>query len=260
MSQTHMYSQIDQRTNTKMQAVPGRILVDTVTSIQRPICTYLPAQYETRYAYPLVVLFHPENCNEETAISYAPRISDRNMIAVSMRGPKVLTNNVNSSLTCSWDGQSVDDLEEDIVRTVEHTRRNFHIHSERIYFVGLGDGGRAAYRAAFRLSNRIAGLAVLNSPFPTAEAGKPLFRLHDARKLRMLIGHGTQNLSCPIAQAERAFRLAYAAGSNVKMAQYSTNKTITDEMLQDVNRWVIGNLNSENDELILSRSTISRSA
>lgn len=253
MSQINLVSPIELHKVVKSQHL-AIMTTDVIQSIQRPISTYLPTQYEQRYAYPLVVLFHAEECSNESAISYAPRISDRNHIAISMRGPKLLNSNGNAS----WDGQTVDELEEDVVRAVEHTRRQFNIHSERVYFVGLGDGGRAAYRVAFRMANRIAGLAVLNSPYPTAEAGKPLFQMRQMRKLRLLIGHGVNNLSCPYAQAERAFRLTYTAGCNVNLAQYATNKNITDDMLRDVNRWIVGNLNNETDQLILANSTIPR--
>ena len=219
---------------------------------QRPIRTYLPAQYERRYAYPLVVFFHPDGGNEEAAVAVAPQLSDRNFIGVGLRGPRSLGSSEGVA-GYGWDGATSDDLEEYVVRAVEQTRREYHVHTERIYFAGLGDGATAAFRAGFRLANRIAGIASLNGPFPTAEPGQPMFRLAEIRKLKVLIGHGLANSQTPIAQAERAYRLMYAAGANVQYHTYSTSKSISNEMLQDVNRWIIGNVNAETDQLILAR-------
>lgn len=219
---------------------------------QRPIRTYLPAAYERRYAYPLVVFFHPDGGNEEAAVAMAPQLSDRNFIGVGLRGPKSL-GTADGIAGYGWDGASIDELEEYVVRAVEQTRREYHVHSERIYFAGLGDGATAAFRAGFRLANRIAGIASLNGCLPTAEPGQPLFRLNDVRKLKVLIGHGIGNSQTPVSKAEKAYRLMYAAGANVKYLTYSTNRTISSDMLQDVNRWIIGNLNAETDKLILSR-------
>ncbi|MFO0935681.1 MAG: hypothetical protein U0798_04085 [Gemmataceae bacterium] len=219
---------------------------------QRPIHTYLPAQYERRYAYPLVVFFHSDGSNEEAAVAMAPQLSERNFIGVGLRGPRSLMN-AEGVAGFGWEGATSDDLEEYVVRAVEETRRNYHVHTERIYFAGLGNGATAAFRAGFRMANRIAGIASLNGPYPTPEPGKPLFRLADIRKLKVLIGHNTTTTETPVGQAEKAYRLMYAAGANVRYQTYSSTQAISNEMLQDVNRWIIGNVDAETDRLILAK-------
>src|SRR5437763_3740859 len=56
----------------------------------RPVRTYLPADYLPKYPYPLVVLFHAHGSNEERAAKLAPRLSHRNYICISLRGPQEL--------------------------------------------------------------------------------------------------------------------------------------------------------------------------
>ena len=247
MSPANVICRIDRPTITT-----GTFASAVLAQSQKPIRTYLPAAYERRYAYPLVIFFHPSGGNEEAAVAMAPQLSDRNFIGVGLRGPQSL-GSAEGIDGYGWDGASSDDLEEYVVRAVEQTRREYHIHSERIYFAGLGDGATAAFRAGFRLANRIAGIASLNGCMPTAEPGQPLFRLSDVRKLKVLIGHGVANSQTSVTQAEKAYRLMYAAGANVKYLTYSTNRIISADMLQDVNRWIIGNLNQETDQLILAR-------
>ena len=247
MSPANVICRIDRPAYAK-----GSFASALLTQTQRPIRTYLPAQYERRYAYPLVIFFHPDGGNEEAAVAMAPQLSERNFIGVGLRGPRTLGTAEGVS-SFGWDGATSDDLEEYVVRAVEQTRRDYHVHTERIYFAGLGDGSTAAFRAGFRMANRIAGIASLNGAYPKAEPGQPLFRLSEIRKLKMLIGHDVANTETPISQAEKAYRLMYAAGANVQYRTYSKNQSIGQEMLQDVNRWIIGNVNAETDQLILAR-------
>jgi phospholipase/carboxylesterase len=245
---THLLTRVESRPALKTSFTAGAFLTATLPHAARTYRTYLPAQYEAKYPYPLVVFFHPEGGTAEAAVSLAPKLSDRNLIAIGVESPRLA-----GGLTGTWDGSNLDDIEDDVVKAIEQTARQYHVHSERIYFAGIGDGARTAYRLGFRMADRIAGICALNGPYPTAEANRPLFQLPAARKLKVLISHGMQNLQCPVAQADRAFRLLYAAGTNVRYLKYATNRTISDDMLKDVNRWIIGNLNAETDQLILTR-------
>ena len=231
----------------------GTFASDVLVSPPRPIRTYLPEHYERKYAYPLVVFFHEEGANEESALQLAPQVSDRNFIAIALRGTQALATGEGGLPGFGWDNTETDDLEEYVVRAVEETRRRYHVHSERIYFAGVGEGTLAAYRAGFRLANRIAGIAALNGPFPTPERKMPLFRMDDLRRLRIFIGHGIANTHIPCGLAEKAHKLMYAARANVPFRTYGTNRSIHPDMLRDVNRWIIGNLNAEIDRLILQR-------
>ena len=52
-----------------------------------PVQTFLPTGYEANYAYPLVVLFHQHGGSDEQVLRLAPRISRRNCLYLSLRGP-----------------------------------------------------------------------------------------------------------------------------------------------------------------------------
>src|SRR5438445_792148 len=55
-----------------------------------PVRTFLPTGYEPRYPYPLLVFFHGRGGNEEQILHLAPRLSRRNYICISLRGPQEL--------------------------------------------------------------------------------------------------------------------------------------------------------------------------
>ena len=55
-----------------------------------PVQTFLPTGYEPNYPYPLIVLFHSHGGSDEQVLRFAPRISRRNCMYVSLRGPVAL--------------------------------------------------------------------------------------------------------------------------------------------------------------------------
>lgn len=207
----------------------------------QPVRTFLPDDYLPRYPYPLLVLFHPHGGNEERVLRLAPRLSRRNFVAIALRGPERLGDRADGSPACGWGG--ADDPTDTVLRAVEQTRRTYHIHSERVFLVGVGDGAAAAYRAAFALGDRIAGVAALNGTLPRAASGAPLFRVDQVRQLRVLIAHGTG------VPADRDHRVFYAVGADVRRITYPTSR-LCPEMLKDVNRWVIHQVNAEHDVLV----------
>jgi phospholipase/carboxylesterase len=211
-----------------------------------PVRTYLPKQYEPRYPYPLVLLFHGRGGNEEQVLRLAPRMSPQNFVFISLRGPESLGQRADGRPACGWGHPEPDAFCEEYVRlVVALARRTYHIHSERIYLAGVNEGCEPAYRAAFALADKIGGVIALNGSLPTRIPGHPLFRFDAVRKLRAFIGHGIGNVECQRNNAHRDYRLLYAAGANVRYQTYPTGHKLHGDMLKDVNRWIIGNVNAE---------------
>ncbi|HEX4608444.1 MAG TPA: hypothetical protein VH092_09580, partial [Urbifossiella sp.] len=164
-----------------------------------------------------------------------PRMSRRNYIGLSLRGPHP------DGRGFGWADADPDGLHDYLLAAVEQTRRTYHVHSERVFLVGVGDGATAAYRVGLRMADRVAGIAALNGLMPRPN-GKPLFNLRAVRGLPVFIGHGVANAVVPYATAERDFRLLYAAGADVKLTGYPTAQKLHAHMFRDVNRWVMGSV------------------
>src|SRR5215475_14450716 len=107
-----------------------------------PVRTFLPTGYEPRYAYPLVVFFHGNGGNEEQILHLAPRLSRRNYICISLRGPEEMGIREDGCRAYAWGGRGEFNpvIEDYVLRAVELTRRSYHVHSERIHLAGVGDG------------------------------------------------------------------------------------------------------------------------
>jgi phospholipase/carboxylesterase len=204
-----------------------------------PIRTFLPTGYEPNYAYPLLIFFHGHGGNEEQVLRLAPRLSRRNYICISLRGPQLLGSRTDGSLGYSWgkDGLCDATAEDYVLRAIEQTRRSYHVHSERIYLAGFCEGATLAYRLALTFPEKFAGIISLNGALPPR--GSLFLRLPDVRQLRVFIGHGIANAVVPLATARSDFRLLYTAGLDVSLHTYAATHRLHVNMLRDINRWII---------------------
>ena len=209
----------------------------------RPVRLFLPADYQPKYAYPLVVLFHAEGGDEDAAARWVPGLSRRNYIAACPRGSIPLGPGATGRPGFSWDEQG-SRIDEYLMATVAHARREYHIHSERIYFVGTGSGASVAYRLALAMAKDVAGVVALNSRLPIPSKLSPS-RLKALRSLRFFVGHGVNNPVIPLETARTASRLLDAAGAEVQMTTYPTTHRLLPDMFRDVNRWIMGAVTTE---------------
>ena len=216
----------------------------------RAVRTFLPEQYQARYPYPLLVLFHGRGGNEEQVLKLAPRVSRRNFVAISFRGPTVIGRRADGSPACTWDAADAGRCADAVVEAVTQTRRTCHVHSERIYLVGLGDGATAAYQAAFALGDKVAGVVAVNGSLPRSQNKVPLFRLDQVRRQRVLIAQSAANPAAGLLEAMRDHKLFYAAGADVQFARFKSPSSLPAELLTAVNKWVIDRVNAETEALV----------
>lgn len=235
--------------STMTWAIPpaeGFYTSELPTMHAQPIRTFLPTGYEPNYPYPLVVLFHGHGGSDEQVLRLAPRISRRNYIGISLRGPLPAGQDENGTPSFSWgEGEHDAFAEEYMLRAVEQTRRCYHVHSERIYLAGVGEGAALAYRLALGMPDKIAGVISLNGAMPRPNNGEPLFRFPDVRQMKVFIGHGANNPLIPLESARRDFRLLYGAGADVQFQTYSTGHQMHPHMFRDINRWIMKSVDAE---------------
>jgi phospholipase/carboxylesterase len=223
----------NRRTNRPTEGFHSALLKDHP---DRPVRLFLPSDYQPKYAYPLVVLFHDDGGDEDTAARLVPQLSRRNYIAACPRGPLALGCGPTGRPGFAWGDEP--QAEDYLLDTVAHARREFHVHSERVYLIGVGEGASVAYRLGLAWADRVAGVVAINGRLPKC-AGRPLFRPSAVRNLRVFIGHGTNNPVIHITSARRATRLLTFAGADVRFRSYSTTHRLHSDMLRDVNRWIM---------------------
>ncbi|MCE9568355.1 MAG: hypothetical protein K8U57_40660 [Planctomycetes bacterium] len=200
----------------------------------RPVRLFLPSDYQPKYAYPLVILFHADGADEDSAARLAPLLSRRNYVVACPRGPVLHGPGASGRPGYGWSDSSKDEYLGDVLM---HARDKYHIHSRRLYLVGVGEGAAAAYRFGLGLAGRVGGVVALNGELPLGRKKAP-------RGLQMFVGHGVSNPVMPVAVARRSSRLLTAAGSNVRFQTYPTTDRINEAMLRDVNRWIMSTVNA----------------
>ncbi|MGL4423331.1 MAG: alpha/beta hydrolase [Gemmataceae bacterium] len=217
-----------------------------------PIRMMAPENYEPGYAYPLVVFYHPAGGNEEHVMQVGRKMSRQNFIFLSLRGPEARGRRPDGKAGFGWHHAGGAPMLAEYLRlTVALARSTYHIHSERVYLAGIGEGAQAAFRTAFEMPDQIAGVVALNGGLPRVKAGQPTFRMKDVRGMRIFLARGDSHTSYTRTDAVQDYRALYAAGANVQQREYAVGNKLHGQMLRDVNQWIIGNVYAEAESYIL---------
>jgi phospholipase/carboxylesterase len=233
---------------------------------------FIPQRYEPNYAYPLLVLFHARGGDEQQMVRSMPALSWRNYVGLSLRGPEAVIKRGRPEgygwgpsfarpdrlaprpaspmseaelvrrrlLESSPD--PIDLLEDGAFAAIRQTRRALHVHSERIYLVGIGEGAAVAYRLGLTYPERFAGVVAINGWIPAGF--RPLGRLKACRELRILVVHGEWNARVPVRCARHDVATLRAGGLRVAFQSYPCAHRLTSPMLADVDTWLINHCTS----------------
>lgn len=201
---------------------------------KRPCSVQLPENYEARYAYPLVVWFHGNGSSESEITSVMPNISDRNFIGLSLRGNVAL----DSGFGWSASETEIDELLKDVEAQVRTCRREYHIHSERIYLAGFASGALVAMELLLRRPEWFGGAACLCGSFPKLHV--PSRRFVDFKNKRVLLTTSAANRSSGVGEVVAAGRLLYASGMQIGTRVYQDVGSVpSHKMLRDLNHWLM---------------------
>jgi phospholipase/carboxylesterase len=234
---------------------------------------FIPRQYEPNYAYPLLVLFHGRGSDEEQLVRAMPALSWRNYVGLGLRGPEPVTKrdrlagfgwgaefeqpgrrrskpNVAVSeaelvrrLLFSSEPEAIDRLEEAVFHAILQTRNLLHVHSERIFLVGTGEGAAVAYWLGMSFPERFAGVVAINGWLPSGL--RPLGRLKACRDLPLLVVHGAWNARVPLHDARQRVATLRAGGLRVAFQSYPSSHRLTSHMLADVDTWLMAHCTSD---------------
>jgi phospholipase/carboxylesterase len=220
-----------------LDANPEMVPAKETKSYQQPHAVYLPENYEPAYAYPLVVWFHDEHGSEADLKRVMPQISERNYIGVALRG------NTKLERGHGWDlaPEAVTALVDEVRAVAISMRREYHIHSERIYLAGFGSGATAAVEVMLRQPDWFGGVLSLNGQFPKID--KPLEDLHELKDKRILLATSIDCQATKVGDVVAAGRLLYAAGMLVGTRVYQdSGRKPSKKMLRDIDSWLMDDI------------------
>lgn len=185
---------------------------------------FSPQGFEPRYDYPLLVWLPDSGCRETFKLGRVmSRLSLRNYVAVAPAGDG------------GW--HDTDTVERSVWRAIDRVCDRMAIHPDRIFLLGTGAGGSAAFRMACRHPQAFGGVVSLGGGFPLDEG---LFgRLHEIRRLPMLLCCHGSDTSAATRHTDRTLRLFHAAGATLAMRIYTGRHQLSQSILGDVNRWLM---------------------
>ena len=197
----------------------------------RPVRVYLPTDYQSKYAYPLVVLFHADGECEDHSARLVPQLSRRNYIVLCLRGPVNLGARADGLPAFGWSGCNADRAAK---AALAYVQAEYSVNPARVFLLGVGEGAAAAYRLGLELGDCVAGVVALNGELPPARVPN--------NKLRVFVGHGAANPVVPLAAARRAAAALARAGASVRVTRYANAHGAHPEMLGDANRWIMAQI------------------
>lgn len=183
---------------------------------------FLPQGYEPGYRYPLLVWLpgatgrgDPNRFDLGRVMS---RLSLRNFVAVESTA-------------------AAGDPDHAIWESVEWASSVASVHPGRVFLVGVGTGGTAAFRVACRHAGEVAGVVSLGGRFPLDEGN--FGRLAEVRQLPMLLCTGRKDCRRQAPAIDRTLRVFHAAGASLAMRVYPASQPLRRAVLDDVNRWIM---------------------
>ncbi len=111
---------------------------------------FVPDHYEPNYAYPLLIWLQTTGWPPRGFDRIMRMVSERNYFGVAL--PVV----------------DADCMEEQLQETFARLRRRFHLHTERVFLVGIGEAGTQALSIGLTRPDWFGGVAAFSSPWPTA--------------------------------------------------------------------------------------------
>lgn len=228
---------------------------------------FIPKRYEPNYPYPLLVLFHGRGSDEHQLVRSLPKMSWRNYVGLGLRGPERMVRHgreegygwgpnfarpgrrearpspgtvqpVGDAFRDALQDHTLERIDEGVFEAVYGVRRALHVHSERIFLVGVGEGAAVAYRLGLCYPERFAGVVAMNGWLPSGVFHAPA-RIAACRSQRVLVVHGEWNARVPVARARRDVLTLRAAGLHVSFQSYPSANHLTSPMLSDVDTWLI---------------------
>ncbi len=202
------------------------------------LAAFCPLNYESKYAYPLLVWLHSQGEDETQLRQVMPLISLRNYIGIAVRGVERLSL-PGGSMGFGWKFRRGDFAAsgERVLWAVDRAENRFHVSHRRVFLAGCGTGGTMAMRIAMQHPERFAGVLSMFGGFPRGQM--PLTRLACARKVPVFLASGRDCVHYPPLSVCEDLRLLHAAGMSVSMRQYPGGDTLSALVLGDVDRWIM---------------------
>lgn len=198
---------------------------------------HLPMHYEPNYAYPLIVWLYDAEWTARELLDLMPRISPQNYLGLAVEGLTPLNRFASGPMSPVGNLDPLDGLLETLKDVVPQMRREFHVHSERIYLAGFGDQANVALRMLLRRPEWFAGALAFG--VRSTKLDSVLDTYDELRGKRVFLSAGIRDSRVSMADVTGIGRLLRSFGIHAVLRAYDSSESPTPRILADVDRWLM---------------------
>lgn len=200
----------------------------------RPYGVFVPQNYEPNYAYPLVIWLHDAGGSERDIVEVLPQISKRNYVGLSLRG--VLTSGRTDGYCWPLSDSPRSAMLESLYASVRRLRRDLHVHTERVFLAGAGEGATLAWELFLHRPEWFAGIAALGGQFPWRRHA--LIHFRELRGRHVFLGAEAKD-KASVRRAEEVGRLLYSAGLEVAVRCAAGGRSRPRALFREIDCWIM---------------------
>lgn len=198
---------------------------------------HLPLHYEPNYAYPLIVWLYDAEWTARELLDLMPRISPQNYLGLAVEGLTPLNRFASGPMSPVGSLDPLDGLLETLKDVVPQMRREFHVHSERIYLAGFGDQATVALRMLLRRPEWFSGALAFG--VRSTKLDSALETYDELRGKRVFLSAGVRDSRVSMADVTGIGRLLRSLGIHAVLRAYDSSESPTPRILADVDRWLM---------------------
>jgi phospholipase/carboxylesterase len=193
---------------------------------------------------PLLILLHGYGSNEEDLLGLAPYLDERFTI-VSARAPYTLGPGSYAWYAVEFrsGGIAIDPAQAEasrktLTRFIVDITATSGVDFNRVYLMGFSQGAAMTGSVLVTRPDLLAGAVMMSGHVPPVEDGAQAApdRLKDKPAL---IVHGAFDELLPVEEGRASRNLLQSLGLSVTYREYPMAHQVTDESLEDVDRWLV---------------------
>ncbi len=198
---------------------------------------HLPPHYEPNYAYPLIVWLHDSEWTARELLDLMPRISPQSYLGLAIEGLTPTNRFASGPMSPTGSLDPLDGLLETLKDVARQMRREFHVHSERIYLAGFGDQASVALRMLLRRPEWFAGALAFG--LRDTKLDSALANYDELRGKRVFLSAGVRDSRVSMADVTGIGRLLRSFGIQAVLRAYDSSESPTPKLLSDVDHWLM---------------------
>lgn len=202
---------------------------------ESPVC--LPHNYEPNYAYPLIVWLNDSEWTARELLDLMPRISPQNYVGLSIEGLTTTNRFAQGPMSPTGSLDPLDSLLETLKDIACQMRREFHVHSERIFLAGFGEQASVALQMLVRRPEWFAG--VLGFGLRNTKLDSMREHFNELRGKRIFLSAGIRDARVSLADLTSLGRLLRSAGMQTVLRSYDSGEEPSAKLLRDIDHWLM---------------------